>query len=259
MSTNAKKPAAPGDNLGRRPSTDPSLNSNTPARRSPTPSSSPSTNGAVARTRSIRGGTPVSARAAMQRAGAGTSNLSTNSAASETEDDSRAEAISLLDELKEKLRNTEIKSDQFEKQTEVLQSRLDEALLEQGKLEDRLHENEERLEILENEKRETSRQIREMESIYEAERVAMTREKEDMANREEEMQTVIQRLKDSLSQRTNIDDEGRISRHCTCSIVPEVSTSTDNNKQIILLRVSRAAISRHQLPCIAVTRVTTQS
>jgi hypothetical protein len=91
-------------------------------------------------------------------------------------------------------------------------------LLEQGKLEDRLHETEERLEISESEKREMSRQMREMESIYEAERVAITREKEDMANREEEMQTVIQRLKDSLSQRANLDDESRISRHCTCCI-----------------------------------------
>src|SRR5271168_2779021 len=63
MSTNAKKPAAPGNNLGRRPSTDPSLNSNSPARRSPTPSSSPSTNGVIARTRSIRGGVPIAARA----------------------------------------------------------------------------------------------------------------------------------------------------------------------------------------------------
>jgi chromosome segregation ATPase len=217
MSTASKKPATPGGNLGRRPSTDPSLTSNTPARRSPTPSSTPSANG-VARTRSIRGGTPVSARAAMQRAGAGTSNLSNNSTASETEDDSHAEAVALLDELKERLRASEINSDKFEKETEVLQSRLDEALLEQGKLEDRLHETEERLEIFESEKREMSRQMREMESIYEAERVAMTREKEDMANREEEMQTVVQRLKDSLSQRANLDDESRISRHCTCCI-----------------------------------------
>lgn len=154
----------------------------------------------------------------MQRAGAGASNLSINSAASETEDDSRAEAVSLLDELKERLRASEINSEQFEKETEVLQSRLDEALLEQGKLEDRLHETEERLEISENEKREMSRQMREMESIYETERVSMTREKEDMANREEEMQTVIQRLKDSLSQRANPDDESRTFRHCMCSI-----------------------------------------
>jgi predicted nucleic acid-binding Zn-ribbon protein len=154
----------------------------------------------------------------MQRAGAGTSNLSTNSAASETEDDSHAEVVSLLDELKERLRTSEINSDRCEKEAEVLQSRLDEALLEQGKLEDRLHETEERLEISENEKKEMSRQMREMESIYEAERVAMTREKEDMANREEEMQTVIQRLKDSLSQRVNLEDESRISRHCMFSM-----------------------------------------
>jgi predicted RND superfamily exporter protein len=98
----------------------------------------------------------------------------------------------------------------------VLQLRLDETLLEQSKLEDRLHEMEERNEILLNEKREASRQIQQMESIYEAERVAMTKEKEDFANREEEMLTIIQRLKDSLSQRTTVDDESRMSRHCTC-------------------------------------------
>lgn len=150
----------------------------------------------------------------MQRAGTGTSNLTSSTPASDAEDDARAETFALLDELKERLRNTETKADEFEKHNEVLQLRLDEALMEQGKLEDRLHESEERMEILENEKRETSRQKREMESIYEAERVAMTKEKEDMANREEEMQTIIQRLKDSLSQRSTMDDEMRISRHC---------------------------------------------
>jgi chromosome segregation ATPase len=150
----------------------------------------------------------------MQRAGTGSSNLSTSNAASDAEDEARAGTVALLDELKERLRNTEIKSAQFEKQNEVLQVRLDEALQEQGKLEDRLHEAEERLETLENEKRESSRQKREMETIYEAERAAMTREKEDMESREEEMQTIIQRLKDSLSQRSNVDDEMRISRHC---------------------------------------------
>ena len=105
-------------------------------------------------------------------------------------------------------------SEQFQKQAQVLQSRLDEALLEQGKLEDRLHESDEKLETLENEKRDALRQRREMESIYEAERSSMTKEREEMSNREEEMQTIIQRLKDSLSQRSNIDEESRISRRC---------------------------------------------
>jgi hypothetical protein len=91
---------------------------------------------------------------------------------------------------------------------------LDEALLEQGKLEDRLHESDEKLETVENEKRDALRQKREMESIYEAERSSMTKEREEMSNREEEMQTIVQRLKDSLSQRSNIDEESRISRRC---------------------------------------------
>jgi chromosome segregation ATPase len=170
----------------------------------------------------------------MQRAGAAVSNLSTNSATSEADDDTRAETVAILDEVKERLRTSEIRAEEYQKETEVLQSRLDEAIQEQVKLEDRLHETEERLEILENEKREYARQRREMETIYEAERVAMTREKEEMANREEEMQTVIQRLKESLSQRSFVDDECRISRHCMPhTILDLVMKLTDPSKQFI--------------------------
>jgi chromosome segregation ATPase len=154
----------------------------------------------------------------MQRTGAGASNLSTSSTTGEAEDDSRAETVALLDELKERLRKTETISEQFQKQTQVLQSRLDEALYEQGKLEDRLHESEEKLETLENEKRDALRQKREMESIYEAERSSMTKEREESANREEEMQTIIQRLKDSLTQRSSADEETRLSRRCKFGI-----------------------------------------
>lgn len=125
----------------------------------------------------------------------------------------RAETVALLDELKERLRKTETISEQFQKQAQVLQSRLDEALAEQGKLEDRIHESDERLEALENGKRDALRQKREMESIYEAERSSMTKEREESANREEEMQTIIQRLKDSLTQRSS-DEENRLSRRC---------------------------------------------
>jgi biopolymer transport protein ExbB/TolQ len=134
----------------------------------------------------------------MQRPGAGASNLSSSSAASDADDDARAETVALLDDLKERLRNTESMSEQFQKQAQVLQSRLDEALQEQGKLE----------------KRDALRQKREMEAIYEAERSSMTKEREEMSNREEEMQTIIQRLKDSLTQRSNTDEESRLSRRC---------------------------------------------
>lgn len=217
MSAATKKPPASTGPPGRRPSIDPTSTSpsrsSTPAR-SPTPSSA--TANGVARTRSVRGGTPVSARAAMQRPGAGASNLSSTSTASAVDDEARAETVALLDDLKERLRKTETQSEQFQKQAQVLQSRLDEALAEQGKLEDKVHENEERLETLENDKRDALRQKREMESIYEAERSSMTKEREEMANREEEMQTIIQRLKDSLNQRSNESEESRISRRCEC-------------------------------------------
>ncbi len=206
MSTATKKPSV-GTPSGRRPSTDPISPSRGPAR-SPTPSSASSTTNGVTSTRSVRG------RVAVQRSGAGASNLSANSVVSDADDDARAETVALLDDLKERLLKAETLSDQFQKQAQVLQSRLDEAIQEQGKLEDKVHESEEKLETLENEKRDALRQKREMESIYEAERSSMTKEREEMANREEEMQTIIQRLKDSLSQRANADEENRISRRC---------------------------------------------
>lgn len=184
----------------------------------------------------------------MQRPGAGASNLSSSSTTSDADDDARAETVAILDDLKERLRKTETASEQFQKQAQVLQSRLDEALQEQGKLEDRLHESEEKLESLENEKRDALRQRREMESIYEAERSSMTKEREEMSNREEEMQTIIQRLKDSLSQRSNVDEEGRISRRCKSRrVIPRLST--DCYKQTTL-PLSKAPMA-NSLPHLA--------
>ena len=150
----------------------------------------------------------------MQRPGAGASNLSNSSVPTDADDDARAESVAVLDDLKERLIKAETLSEQFQKQAQVLQLRLDEAINEQAKLEDKLHEGDERIETLENEKRDALRQKREMESIYEAERSSMTKEREESANREEEMQTIIQRLKDSLTQRSNVDEESRLSRRC---------------------------------------------
>ncbi|KKF95923.1 hypothetical protein CFIMG_002804RAa [Ceratocystis fimbriata CBS 114723] len=126
--------------------------------------------------------------------------------------EARAEAIAAIDDLKARLSKSEAETDQYRKEALVLETRLKDSNIEHAKLEERLHEYEEQIESLSNSKRETARQMREMEAIYEAERSSMTKEKEEMANREEEMQAVIQRLKDSLSQRLN-DDEFRSSRN----------------------------------------------
>ena len=184
--------------------------------RTPRSSTTPTTPGSGhVRTRSLRTSNPVSARAAVsQRRESLLGNGATVISGSiEADEAARAETVALLDDLRERLAKAEIASDSRQKQAEVLQSRLDEALAEQAKLEEKVHEHEEHNEFLTNEKRESIKKIREMETIYEAERGAMTKEKEEWVNREEEMQTVIQRLKDSLSQR-NIDDEGRPTRQC---------------------------------------------
>lgn len=152
----------------------------------------------------------------MNRPAQGASTLSNGTSSADSDIDARAESNAIIEGLKDRLKDSELKSEQFHRQAEVLQSRLDETLKEQGKLEDRIHESEEKLEALEYEKRDAARSKREMESIYEAERSSMNREREEMANREEELHAIIARLKDNLNQRNGENgDERRLSRPCT--------------------------------------------
>ncbi|KAI1270225.1 hypothetical protein F5Y18DRAFT_367583 [Xylariaceae sp. FL1019] len=209
MSAATKKPSSSAtprvsttDSTHTTPSRPPLRTNTTP---SGIPAAHATTNGTPSRTRSIRAGTPVSARAAAHRS---TSSLSISSS---IDAEARAETVALIDDLKERLHKADVAAEQYRKQTEVLQSRLDEAVKEQAKLEERAHESEEQIEVFRNEKREAARQMREMEAIYEAERSSMMREKEDMSNREEEMQTIINRLKETLNQR-NAEDEYRPTR-----------------------------------------------
>lgn len=204
MSTPSKKPGSAGVNrMSNGDATSPS-NSRPNSR-----SSTPTTSGTHTRTRSIRSGTPVSARSAMARResllGGGTT---------EAQKQAREETTAAIEDLKERLAKAEGEAEGSRKQIDVLQSRHEDATKEQAKLEERLHEAEEQIEALTNEKREAARQMREMETIYEAERGSMMKEKEEMANREEEMQTVIQRLKDSLSTKnsSSSEDDSRPSR-----------------------------------------------
>ncbi|KAI8966561.1 hypothetical protein F5Y11DRAFT_108245 [Daldinia sp. FL1419] len=210
MSATPKKPLSAAQ--ARASSTE-----NTPPSRqtrASTPTSSTNGTGTsnTPKTRSTRGGTPMSARAAATHRA--TSSLSISSTAGNAE--ARAETVALIEDLKERLQKADIASEQNRKQAEVLQTRLDEALKEQAKLEEKVHESEEQIEALRNEKREAARQMREMEAIYEAERSSMMKEKEEMANREEEMQAVINRLKETLNQR-NAEDENRPTRQSSNS------------------------------------------
>lgn len=150
----------------------------------------------------------------------GVNGSSPNGASVEEKETARAENIAALDDLKERLSKAEISSEEYRKQAEVLQAKFDEVTKDQVKYEEKCHELEEQNEALQNEKRDATRKIREMEAIYEAERSSIVKEKEEMANKEEEMQMVIARLKDSLNQQKMItDDDSRSSRSGTLSIL----------------------------------------
>ena len=216
MSANPRKPGTPGSG-SKTATTDNNTVNGTPSRvhtRSP----SASTNG-LSRSPSLRGSAPVSARAAARKPGR--SNLSMSNvpqvAADPSEEEARAQNAALIEELKEQLQKAESASEQYRKQLGVLQMRLDEAISEQGKLEDQAHEKDGKIEALNSEIRDHIRQLRDLEQAHELERNAMLQEKEQHLSREEEMQATIQRLKDTLAQkeiRINADNEKNISRSC---------------------------------------------
>lgn len=217
MSATPRKPGTSGNSSRSSSSGDGPTANGTPSRthsRSP----SASTNG-VSRSPSLRGSAPVSARAAARKPGR--SNLSTSSvpkvAPDPSEEEARAQNAALIEDLKQQLQKAETASEQYQKQLGVLQMRLDEAVSEQGKLEDQAHEKDGKIESLNGEVRDHVRQIRDLEQTHEQERNAMLQEKEQQASREEEMQATIQRLKESLSQkdmRINAEGDKNVSRSC---------------------------------------------
>lgn len=162
----------------------------------------------------------VSARAAARRPGGSRSNLSVSSVPKMTnnsndDDDTRAENAALIGELKEQVQKAETVSEQFQKQLGVLQMRLDEAVSEQARLEEQAHEKDSSINSLRGEVRELTRQIRDIEQSRETDRSTMTQEKEQQAAREEELESTIQRLKETIAQkdiRMNMDSDRNLSR-----------------------------------------------
>lgn len=88
----------------------------------------------------------------------------------------------------------------------MLQTRLDESVQEQGKLEDNVHEYEGKINDLEDEKVHLVRQKREMENLLESERNAMAQDNAEQKAREEELANTIQRLKMQRDSRASSDE-----------------------------------------------------
>jgi hypothetical protein len=176
---------------------------------SPTPKTAPSSavlsSNGVARTASHKSSSSISrpARPGVRRPGsvAGPiSNLSIGGNEDNGKDeDARAETAALIDSLKKSVRDAELVSEDYNHQLAGVQQRLDELMQEHAKLEERYHESTEKTEELQTQARDSSRQVREMEAIYESERVAMMKDREDSNEKEAELKRTIQRLKESMA------------------------------------------------------------
>lgn len=114
-----------------------------------------------------------------------------------------AQATQMLDELKEELRRSVALAEDYRRQIHQLQSRFDEASHEQEKLELQLHERDGKIDGLEAERKELLRQRRELEDASNAERAFMAEEKQRMVDQEHQLRSIIQRLKDTLAQRSS--------------------------------------------------------
>jgi len=147
-----------------------------------------------------------------------------------TDDDGRAQTAAAVEELQERLKQAENATEAFQKQNDILQTRLDDAMNDQAKLEDDFNELNERVEELDTQNKESLRQKRELEGIYEADRANAIKEREAALSREEELQESIQGLRESIAQRglrVGLEEERRpgISRSCkNCRLASVFST-----------------------------------
>lgn len=183
------------------------------------PSTTSVTAHGVARSQSNRGtsGTPRSTREPLKRPSPNTSFLNTNPDVSDdaNDEDARAENISIIADMRDRMRKAETASEEYQRQLNTLQTRLDDSHFQQGKLEDQVAEVMGTMEELEIEKSRELRLKREMESNFDAERTAFVRDKDEQKAKEEELELVIQRLKENLAQRdlrSGADDDNALSR-----------------------------------------------
>ncbi|KAF8464410.1 hypothetical protein BDZ91DRAFT_795643 [Kalaharituber pfeilii] len=141
---------------------------------------------------SLRNG--VSARSAVKRP----------SISGPVDDAQLLEKDAIISELRQKVAkleaNAEAAMESFTDQMKSLQTRMEEAIEEASKMEELLHSKDEVIEQLQNQEKDIQRSKREQENIYDAERMAWNQEKEELAEKEVELNTTIQRLKESLAQ-----------------------------------------------------------
>ena len=115
-----------------------------------------------------------------------------------------------------------------------MRTRLDESQQYHNHLEEELQAKDSKIQSQEVEKTLGAQKQRDIESLYESERVALLKEREEQSQREYDMQETIKRLRESLSQRgerTSPDRQGGSERHLKQSSQPDQSSSSEGDPQ----------------------------
>ena len=113
------------------------------------------------------------------------------------------DGVRMLDELRQQLRRSLADSETLSRQVQALQARLEDASREQERLELQMHDKDTKIDSMTNEHRELVKQRRELQDLVEAERGSMAQERDRALEQEHQSRAVIQRLKESLTQKTN--------------------------------------------------------
>lgn len=113
------------------------------------------------------------------------------------EDEKNANAQIMVD-LKEQVQRAEQASEQYRKQLEAMQQRLDAATNEQTEAEEREFQRRTDMDRLRAEVKDSSRQRREQEISHESEKRLLLQERDRQTAKEAELQSVINRLNETL-------------------------------------------------------------
>ena len=178
--------------------------------------------------------------------------MNTTASDEASEDDARAEHVSLMDELRSRVQKAETASEEYQRQLNLLQARLDESQQEQGQLEDRLHQSNTNIEELESDRAQSARQKREMQDLYETERTSMLKDKAEQKARQDELISANQRLKENLAQRetrSNGEDPRIVSPKIRESdqFAPPAALSRSDSKDLSKQDTSKQVMQKDQV------------
>ncbi|RMZ88916.1 hypothetical protein DV736_g3859, partial [Chaetothyriales sp. CBS 134916] len=114
------------------------------------------------------------------------------------DEDERSTTAQLIADLKEQVQRSEQASEQYRKHLELMQQRLDESTNDQTLAEERDFQRQTQLDRLQAEVKDAARQRRELEIAHESETRMLLQERERRASREAGLQSVINRLNETL-------------------------------------------------------------